>query len=352
MVRLRNIGLSRPYRRSLLEAGRALLRRLAQRGYSVTKQTPAQTLDRMFEAAVEDAHREGVKLYWVTLGVVALQRAFNVSGTLLKGAWRAIQGWRSLQPVRSRIPITAQVLYGLFVFGLREGWREDGFLRAQIWGCVLALWLGFACLLRPGEILQLRVRDVSFSTASSSTLFDPGMVLVVRTPKTRRVCHKQFVLCSDVRLERWLRWWLQGLSPRAPLFPFSRYIWTKHFTHLLQQLGLQDIGYTLGSVRAGGATHHFRQHANLGQLQFLGRWSSASTMQFYLQEAFSAHVEARFSAATLEKLNLLNQHSFLLSSPPIQSPFSLFGARAHVRARRDRPAGSLDSSSEGGSQRR
>ena len=318
MVKLRNVGLSENYRRSLKE-GSDLLERLAGRGHVVSAKVSPNLVDAWLEAAVQEAHDEGAKLYWVTLGVLGIQRRLKLSGPLLRGTWRAIQGWRSMKPVHSRVPITAYCLEAVVLFCVKEGWKMNGWLRKQWWACGLALWLGFTCLLRPAEVLQLRVGDLSFSTGQGERALDPGMVVVVRTPKTRRIWHRQFVLCVDERLERWMHWWISGLGRGRQLFPFSRYLWSKMFGECLSRLDLSSCGFSLGSLRAGGATNHFRKHSNLGALQFLGRWTSSHTMQFYLQEAFSTHVEANFSEKSRELLCGLNDFSHLLKSPPRSS---------------------------------
>ena len=265
---------------------------------------------------MEEAYADGERLYWVTLGVLGVQRALKLSGPLLRGTWRAVQGWRSLQPVRSRVPITAYCLDGVILWCLRAGWYDAGWARRQWWSCALALWLGFVCLLRPSEVLNLKVGDLSFSSSMAGSLQDPGMVVVVRTPKTRRIWHRQFVLCNDVRLERWLSWWVQGCGAGTKLFPLSRYLWNKYFSAAQLALKLIGCGFTLGSLHAGGATNHFRRFQNLGALQFLGRWTSSSTLQFYLQEAFSTHVQAQFSVETQQRLEVLHRFVSLLEGPP------------------------------------
>ena len=111
-------------------------------------------------------------------------------------------------------------------------------------GHALALWLGFVGLFRPAEILQLKVGDLSFSSPGGGLGQDPGLVVVIRNPKTRRIWHKQFVLCRDDRLERWLKWWVQGVPARRSLFNFSRYVWQKHFSTLVERLGLKVCGFT------------------------------------------------------------------------------------------------------------
>ena len=276
-------------------------------------------VDAWLERAVQQCFEEGERLYWVTIGVLGVQRAFKLSGPLLRGAWKAIEGWRSLKPVKSRVPMTCECLEGLVLLCFRKGWREQGWQRKLWWSCGLALWMGFTCLLRPGEVLNLKVGDLSFPSGWGSNSLDPHTVVVVRSPKTRRIWHRQFVLCSDPRLNRWLVWWVDRQPRGRPLFPLSRYVWTKLFAEGLHDLRLESCRFTLGSLRAGGATNHFRRFNNLGSLQFLCRWSSANTLQFYLQEAFTMHVEAQFSDESRQLLNVLHRFSSLLNSPPTSS---------------------------------
>ncbi len=69
---------------------------------------------------------------------------------------------------------------------------------------------------------------------------------------------------------------------------------------------------------------------NLGELQFLGRWTSQSTLQFYLQEAFSMHVESQISTSSMQLLNTLHRFDSLLECPPQQPLRVLIGEIAHA----------------------
>ena len=324
MVKLGNVGLSRAYRKNLRDAGADMLRRVRCLGKSLNPSSPPHVVDAWLERAVQQCFEEGERLYWVTIGVLGVQRAFKLSGPLLRGAWKAIEGWRSLKPVKSRVPMTCECLEGLVLLCIRKGWREQGWQRKLWWSCGLALWMGFTCLLRPGEVLNLKIGDLSFPSGWGSNSLDPQTVVVVRSPKTKRIWHRQFVLCSDPRLNKWLVWWVDRQPRGRPLFPLSRYVWTKLFAEGLHDLRLESCRFTLGSLRAGGATNHFRRFNNLGSLQFLGRWSSANTLQFYLQEAFTMHVEAQFSDESRQLLNVLHRFSSLLNSPPTSSLATLF----------------------------
>lgn len=93
-----------------------------------------------------------------------------------------------------------------------------------------------------------------------------------------------------VWLDGQLPWWVADAPGKTELFSISRYVLQKKFADVLASLDLDDCGYTLGSLRAGEATDFFQHTRNLGELQYRGRWTAASTLQYYLMEAFSALV--------------------------------------------------------------
>eukprot|EP00438_Fugacium_kawagutii_P003209 Skav218054 [mRNA] locus=scaffold214:1429603:1436014:- [translate_table: standard] len=113
------------------------------------------------ERGVDEAYSRGERLYWTTLGVLAVQRAFHLSAPLLRGTWSAIKGWRMMKPPRSRVPITWYRLECLLVVGLSQAWAHRGFLRRRWLSAVLGWWIAFVGLLRPGELLNLRIGDIS-----------------------------------------------------------------------------------------------------------------------------------------------------------------------------------------------
>ena len=108
--RLRNAALSLAYRKHLKEAAQLLLNIVTFLGGSLTASSPPRKVDRWLERAIDYAYQEGAKLYWTRLGLLGVQRAFDLSGPLLRGAWSAVRAWVQLQPSKPRTPITIFVL--------------------------------------------------------------------------------------------------------------------------------------------------------------------------------------------------------------------------------------------------
>lgn len=293
-------------------------------GKTLSRDDPPHVVDRWLERAVEAAYRRGERFYMMNLGLVAVQRAFRLSAPLLRTAWAAMRGWRAMRPTQSRVPITRYRLECLVLGALAKGWSETKALRRRWWTAGLALWLGFVCLLRPGELLGLRLGDISLPEGSEGDNGELGAVVIIRRPKTRRVWREQFVVCTDASLVAWLRWWIAGRADGRPLFNISRYRLVKALDELLADFGLRDCGYTLSSLRAGGATDHFQRHRNLGELQYLGRWKQASTLQYYLHEAYAIHVTRQQFRGRTHVLEAAHQQVHLLHHPPSRSVTSLF----------------------------
>lgn len=103
MVRSRNAGLSREYRRNRRDAGIWLLNFVASLGQRLHARMPSYKIDSWLELGVQRAFDEGVKLYYVTLGVLSLQQKLHLSSPLLRNTWLAIKGWRSALPSKTRV---------------------------------------------------------------------------------------------------------------------------------------------------------------------------------------------------------------------------------------------------------
>ena len=327
MVRLRTAGLSSEYRRNRRDSGVWFLNYVAGLGKRLDNRCGPQEVDCWLEKGVQSAYEDGFRLYQVTLGILALQQKFRLSTALLRNTWAAVRGWRSLLPSKTRVPITEFRVECAVIWAMACGVAAEGLQRREWIACAIGWWLCFSCLLRPGEVLNLRRGDINLPEGDGDAEGSPLVaVVIIRKPKTRRIWREQFVLCNDGRLVGWLKWWLDGVPNSRLLVGVSRYIFADRFNRIMTHLGLEECHYTLSSMRAGGATSHFQKHQNLGALQFLGRWSAASTLQHYLMEAFSAHVTFQASSVIRRKLEMVHRHVSALDSPPV------LGARVFLRS--------------------
>ncbi|CAE7734383.1 unnamed protein product [Symbiodinium sp. CCMP2592] len=172
-------------------------------------------------------------------------------------------------------------------------------------------------MLRPGEIDQLRVGDFCFPEAPELAE-GVGLVVSIRQAKTRRVWAKQFVIIDSKELVAWCRWWTEGKGPKQRFLSPSRRRWSQVLVEALEILDLNSCGFTLSSMRGGGACHHFKTQKNLGLLQFAGRWRRPETLRHYLQDVLGIHALAQAPSTAREKLlQTYEQVPLLLTPPPL-----------------------------------
>ena len=316
--RLHDQTLTPQYRRHLREAGAWILGKAAELGSSLNSRSSSRWVDQALERVVEWSHGHGEKLYWITLGVLSVQRQYRLSAPLLRSTWAAIKSWRLLQPVQPRVPITFYVLRCFLVACLGRVNRTSSPLRVEWMSTLLAAWLAFEGMLRPGEVERLIIKDFCFpeDVELSEGI---GLVLNIRQAKTRRVWASQFVIIRSQVLVSWLKWWCEGQRPNSFFLQVSRRKWAVLFKEVMESLQLEKCGLTLGSLRGGGACHRFRVEQNLGTLQFAGRWRRPETLRHYLQEALAIHTLAHAPAASRELLSLCFAHVHLLEQPPRRS---------------------------------
>jgi hypothetical protein len=156
------------------------------------------------------------------------------------------------------------------------------------WATAVALAVGFCTLLRPGELLSLTKDRVVLPVQVAGDTWCPGVVVLINPKNKRFMGTRQFALVEEPDTVRWLEWWTAHLPPQAPLFRMTRVQLSNRMDQLLSFLGCRGLRFTPGSLRAGGATHHFMTHRDIGRLQYQGRWRSSATLSCYLQEAVAA----------------------------------------------------------------
>jgi hypothetical protein len=175
-------------------------------GVILTRRTPARVVDDVGCKFVQQAFENEERRYKVVLAILALQKKLRLSGALLRGTWSALQTWGTLMPSTPRVPLTLYVLQAILCVALSWGYKETGRERRLWWGAAFGWMVSFVGLLRPGEMIALKKSDVVLPHGP-----DPGVVLVIQNPKTRRIWRKQFVLITETWVCDWIQWWCRPL---------------------------------------------------------------------------------------------------------------------------------------------
>jgi hypothetical protein len=223
------------------------------------------------------------------------------------------------------------VMEGIFMVGLIFGLLLEPH-NARYWLPFAVLTrVGWHGLLRPGEVVAVVSHGVA-TCGGRVRKVRTGGVVMIEEPKNRRAMgRRQFTTISDDLSLRWLEWLLRELPRGVRLFPGS----PQKFRDLLEQsltiLGLQGLGFTLGSLRSGGATAFFLATKNVPALRITGRWSNERSLEVYVQEAMCALICTQVDGAA-EMLDALRSFLPLASFPPPSPWWALFSRRAQLSA--------------------
>ena len=160
------------------------------------------------------------------------------------------------------------------------------------------LLLSFLALLRTGEIVQLKLTDVSWD-------LDTGIiVLALPDTKTARA-GAESVLVKDPLLPFLLQYVSQNFS--SPRFwPGSVPAFRKALALLCTHLGVENYHFTPYSLRRGGASQAFAKGVTFDSLLQRGRWQSVRTARIYLDSGRAALVQQQFPPPLLMRMHSLS----------------------------------------------
>ena len=161
----------------------------------------------------------------------------------------------------------------------------------------LGVLIGFHCMLRGGEVLGLRFCDCMH--------FGDTVVLDLGFTKTgSRKGAREQVTITDSSLASLLRYFCRECESTERLVCMSPCNFRKYYSRLLSFFSLGEEGYTLHSLRRGGATHFFRVTGNLSATLERGRWLSVSSGRMYITEGLSVLAHRRIRPATAAALRM------------------------------------------------
>ena len=193
----------------------------------------------------------------------------------IPGAWRLLKTW-SVNELPNRAPPfpekVLQCVVGYFLFHRKHA-------------MALSLLLGFYGMLRTGEVLAIRNKDVTVDLASHTAVISLGL-----TKGGKRAGAAESVTVSVVDVCRRLAQWKTS-TPPGSLLVASPTQWRKSFSDALKALHLETWEFRPYSLRRGGATFWFSKHGSLDRILLQGRWMAARTARVYLNEGLSVLTE-------------------------------------------------------------
>ena len=198
---------------------------------------------------------------------------------LLQGAWDLGYSWRRLEPGEHHVAMPPQILLGMITTAIYWGWIR----------CAGCLAIGFAGLLRPGEILAATRADLLLPADCGYTI--NHALLSIREPKSRFTNARHQTAKIDIQdMLAVCELAFQNLAPLQRLWPHSGQTFRSRFKSLLAALSLPSVSVNdvraldPGSLRAGGATFIIST-TECGELcRRRGRWANFKMMEIYVQE--------------------------------------------------------------------
>lgn len=183
---------------------------------------------------------------------------------------RALRAWDREVPGKSPPPLTRGLAL-LIAWHVRE-YEPDGHRLAC---CIL---VAFGAYLRISEVLSLRAKEVALP--GDGRLADTRCAGLRMDAKTGR---DQYVSVDDRQAIEALRWLKRHTRSGDRLCPYS-YSQVRHmFNRTCEALGIGGCGFTLHSLRHGGATSDFARGVSIDTIALRGRWASSKSLHRYVQ---------------------------------------------------------------------
>ena len=215
----------------------------------------------------------------------------------LASAWDLAFNWVVDEPHQHHAALPQSILIAAVSLALLWGWSREA--------ATLALaWTG---LLRIGEAFAAKRADLILPRDAA-----PGIqhaLLKIRLPKTRgRAARHQSARIDPCDIVSLLTAVFGRLAPSDALWNHSPQALRKRFTTLQLALGLgagpnNEVPYTLGSLRPGGATYWLSVTEDSEYVRRKGRWVSSKVLEIYLQETAVATFTSRMTDNSLSRVN-------------------------------------------------
>ena len=157
----------------------------------------------------------------------------------------------------------------------------------------VSLMIGFYCMLRTGEVLDLLNSHIAMSRRSQIAVISLGLTKGGK----RQGASESATLGVEPALK--LLWkWKNSNPVKAALCP-KAHQWRTKFSEGLKALKLESFGFRPYSLRRGGATHWFRHHGSFDKLLVQGRWAAPRTAKLYINEGLALLAELRIPSHLL-----------------------------------------------------
>lgn len=211
-------------------------------------------------------------------------------------SWKLFSVWRRIEVPCRAPPFTLRLTRGLAALAVA---RDQ-------WELAAMLLLGFSCLLRTGELLELMTSDLLLGT-------NTGICTLRNTKTGKRDKAQEVISIKDTVtlefLQQFLLWRNAMPTGSDKLWTASAGCFRKQFAKIIQDFGLSHHGFRPYSLRRGGATWTFQTTQSMEETLIRGRWTSGRVARVYISDGLSYLPALRlsdFSAKMLASYFFLN----------------------------------------------
>ena len=164
----------------------------------------------------------------------------------------------------------------------------------DLWQLGVALLLGFVGLLRPAELLKLRVQDVVMPHRAA----EPALLILLETKSGQRQNREEKAIVGDPLVVAGLSRVVGGRPRLARLFPFSAQKLVDLLRGLLREAGFPAHNVSGYSLRRGGATWFMLATGSMAATSVHGRWASERTARIYVDGAMAQQARLAMTEPT------------------------------------------------------
>ena len=229
--------------------------------------------------------------------LLACQRWKPMCRPLMAEAWDIVARWENQQPVTHRTPVPESMVRAMSAVAWHHGWFS--------WvGATLISFYGAG---RLGEVLRCQRSDLVFPEDLLESPDGP-IFLKLRRFKSlgRQPARVQHMKITDKLAKHLIRVVFLTVDYDQPLFSSTPYQYRKRWNIILETLvGSCKCKMTPGGLRGGSAVFHYRRGLPIGDLMWMMRLRSQSTLEHYLQEVAAANSLVVLSSAARSNISLM-----------------------------------------------
>ena len=230
-------------------------------------------VDRLASMYIEELWEDGDSRYLAQDALSSLQHHEPQLKRRMLQSWRLIKAWQKHEIPSRAPPLTVSTLSVL------AGWLHKHVPEVAL-GVVVAFW----ALLRTGELLQVKNKDIICSQ-------DFVVIHLGSTKMAARNAGTESASFSHEKISIMLQAWKSVTAPDALLIDMSASVFRQWFARGLQATGLDATPYKPYSLRRGGATQVFLETRSYSFVCQRGRWASERTCRIYIQDSVALLTE-------------------------------------------------------------